>query len=117
MSTVLIVDDNQVVLKMVSTNLQFDGYDTITAQNGKEGLEAALRDEPDVIVLDIMMPVMDGLEMLEELRKSSEVPVIILSAYGKPEIVGRARELGIECFINKPFEMEVLKDTIDIICA
>ena len=85
--------------------------------DGVEGLESALNDEPDVIILDIMMPVMNGLEMLEELRKTSEVPVIMVSAYGGSEEIDKARKLGIECFINKPFKIETLKATIDVVCA
>lgn len=117
MSTVLIVDDDKLVSKLISTCLQSSGYDILTAYNGREGLKSALKNNPDVIVLDIMMPVMNGLEMLEELRTCSDVPVIIVSAFGGSDEVDRARKLGIECFITKPFKIETLKATIDVVCA
>ena len=117
MSKVLIVDDDKFMSKLISTCLHGGGYEILTAYNGVEGLESALNDEPDVIILDIMMPVMNGLEMLEELRMTSEVPVIMVSAYGGAEEIDKARKLGIECFINKPFKIETLKATIDVVCA
>jgi len=113
--TVLIVDDDRFIVKLFTINLTGKGYRVLSAYNGKEGLEVISRDEPDIVILDIMMPVMNGLEMLEELRKTSEIPVIIVSGYGEPEYVDKARILGIECFINKPFEMEDLVNTLSII--
>ena len=95
MSTVLVVDDDVIVTKILAMNLESCGYEVITACNGKEGLVSALKNDPDAILLDIMMPVMNGLEMLEELRSCSYVPVIIVSAYGGSEYVERARKLGI----------------------
>lgn len=116
MSTVLIVDDDKFISKLIATVLQPD-YEILAAFNGKEGLESALKNNPDVIILDIMMPIMNGLEMLAELRTCSNVPVIIVSAFGGAEEVETARKLGIECFINKPFKIETLKATIDVVCA
>lgn len=114
METVLIVDDDRLIMKLFTINLTAKGYKVLSAYNGKEGLEVISEHEPDVIILDIMMPIMNGLEMLEELRKISEIPVIIVSGYGEPESVEKARKLGIECFMNKPFEMEDLMNTLDI---
>jgi CheY-like chemotaxis protein len=115
LSVVLVVDDDALLVKMIATVLKTRGYSVLAAGNGKEGLDIATGAEPDIILLDIMMPVMDGLEMLEELRKTSDVPVIIISAFGRPEKVEKARKLGIECFLNKPFEMDMLVDMLDLI--
>lgn len=115
MISVLVVDDDPIIVKLLSMNLESHGYSVLTARNGKEGLEKALGETPDIILLDIMMPVMDGLEMLAELRKTSEIPVIIISAFGSPEKVETARKLGIECFLNKPFEVTVLVEMLEII--
>ena len=112
--TVLVVDDDRLIVKLFTINLTAKGYKVLSAYNGKEGLEVISEHEPDVIILDIMMPVMNGLEMLEELRKTSKIPVIIVSGYGEPENVEKARKLGIECFMNKPFEMEDIVNTLDI---
>ncbi len=115
MISVLVVDDDPIIVKLLSMNLESHGYSVLTARNGKEGLEKALGETPDIFLLDIMMPVMDGLEMLAELRKTSEIPVIIISAFGSPEKVETARKLGIECFLNKPFEVTVLVEMLEII--
>jgi len=114
METVLIVDDDRLIMKMLTINLTAKGYRVLSAYNGEEGLEVISEHEPDVIILDIMMPVMNGLEMLEELRKISEIPVIIVSGNGEPENVEKARKLGIECFMYKPFDMKDLVNTLDI---
>jgi CheY-like chemotaxis protein len=79
-------------------------------ETGKKALE----EHPDIILLDLMMPVMDGLEMLAELRRTSKIPVIIVSAYGSSEKVEQARELGIECFLNKPFDVGVLPEVLGV---
>ncbi len=115
LKTVLVVDDDPFIVKLISINLEARDYNVLSAGDGKEGLISALKNDPDLILLDLMMPVMNGLEMLKELRQVSDIPVIIVSAYGNPDIVEEARELGIECFLSKPFEIEGLIETIDII--
>ena len=115
MHTVLVVDDDRDIVKLLSVTLKISGYNVISAGNGEEGLKAALEKNPDMILLDIMMPIMDGLTMLEELRKTSDIPVIIVSAFGSPDKVDKARELGIECFLNKPFSNTAVVDMLDVI--
>lgn len=112
---ILVVDDDHLIVKMISVALEARSYDVLTAYDGREGLVSALKNEPDLILLDIMMPVMGGLEMLEELRTVSRIPVIIVSAYGNPETLEKARALGIECFLNKPFQIESLVEMIEIV--
>jgi DNA-binding response OmpR family regulator len=115
MHTVLIVDDDPDIVKLLSVTIKISGYNVISAGNGEEGLKTALEKNPDMILLDIMMPIMDGLTMLEELRKTSDIPVIIVSAFGSPDKVEKARELGIECFLNKPFSYTSVVDMLDVI--
>ena len=115
MHTVLVVDDDADIVKLLSVTLKISGYNVISAGNGEEGLHTALEKTPDMILLDIMMPIMDGLTMLEELRKTSKIPVIIVSAFGSPDKVEKARELGIECFLNKPFSNTAVVDMLDVI--
>ena len=79
---ILAVDDEKRILTFLKSKLKASGYDVITASNGKEALEFAQAQEPDLIVLDIVMPKMDGIETLKELRSFSSVPVIMLSAKG-----------------------------------
>lgn len=89
---VLVVEDEQSLLKALSETLSKSGIQVITAQNGQEGLASALQNKPDMIVLDLLMPVMDGEEMLDKLRADewgAAVPVIILSNVSKSEDVSR----------------------------
>jgi len=114
MTTVLVVDDDPIIVKLLSENLENNGYAVLSARNGEVGLTTALEKNPDIILLDLMMPVMDGLEMLAKLRKTSEIPVIIISAFGSSDKVEAARELGIECFMNKPFDLGVLVEVLNL---
>lgn len=115
MRKILVVDDDSTLVKLIAMALEVNGYEGVTAGDGEQGLKAASEESPDLILLDIMMPVMDGLTMLEELRKTSYIPVIIISAYGDAERVDKARELGIECFVSKPFGFEALIGIVDLV--
>lgn len=79
---ILVVDDEPRILIFLTSKLKTSGYEVITATNGVEALEQVRAQEPDLVVLDVMMPKMDGFETLKELRSFSSVPVIILSARG-----------------------------------
>lgn len=114
---ILVVDDETSMLKLISVSLESQGHSILTAENGNEGLAVAIRENPRLIILDLMMPEMSGLEMLRELRQTSDVPVIILSAYPSDENMEKARELGIECFLTKPFEPETLMETINVVAS
>lgn len=115
MRTVLIADDDPITVKRITESLEPREYNVLAARDGKQCVELALKHNPDVIILDVVMPVIDGLRALEELRKSSDVPVVIMSAYGNPDKVEKARELGIECFLNKPFDTEILVEMLEIL--
>lgn len=115
MKKVLIADDDAVTMKKLTDGLEQTDYTVLSARSGKECLEVIDAQSPDVILLDVVMPEMDGLEVLEELRKSSDVPVVIMSAFGNGDKVEQARKLGIECFLNKPFDTQVLVELLDVI--
>ena len=115
MKTVLVADDDPITVERIKESLTPHDYSVLSARNGKECLKSAKKHKPDIIILDVIMPVMGGIEALAELRKSSDVPVVILSAYGNPDKVEEARELGIECFLNKPFDPQVLVEVLDVI--
>lgn len=108
---VLLVDDDDKILRFLALKLKLFGYDLITAANGSEGLDQLKSGKPDVIVLDILMPVMDGFEMLQQLRTFSALPVIVLSAKG--DNADRAMELGATDFLAKPFKPDELVDRIE----
>jgi two-component system KDP operon response regulator KdpE len=100
---VLVVDDEPRMIHFIRLNLEHDGYEVLEATSGTEALEL-LRDRmPDLILLDVMMPDMDGFETLQLLREISTVPVIMLTAKGEEEDRVRGLELGADDYITKPF--------------
>ncbi len=114
-NTVLVVDDEENIRTILAYNLQPHGFEVYQAENGLKGLEIAREKIPDVIILDWMMPEMDGLEMLSELRKDEEtkdIPVIMLTAKGVMTDVGQALYRGADDYILKPFEPEELAEIV-----
>ena len=77
---ILVADDDAPILRLVRAKLQTDGYAVVTATNGEEAVQSAERERPDLVVLDIMMPVVDGLEAMKRIRQVSNVPIILLTA-------------------------------------
>lgn len=100
---ILIVDDDPAILRLLSTNLKARGYEVVTAANGEESLEAVQRDFIDLIILDLMMPKVDGVEVCRRIREWSEVPIIILSARGDENDKVKCLELGADDYLTKPF--------------
>lgn len=110
-STILVVDDEQDILRLLEYNLGNAGYTVVTAGDGQEGLGAAKRMRPDLVILDIMLPDIDGtavLKMLKRDRSTVSIPVIMLTAKGEElyRIIGL--ELGADDYITKPFEIKEL---------
>jgi len=102
MMKVLLVDDELDFLKVMQVRIESWGYDLVKAANGKEAIEAVGRHSPDVIVLDYMMPDMDGVKVLEEIRKiDKNVPVVMLTAYPDRRSIEGAENLGIHAYIPK----------------
>ena len=113
--TLLIVDDNNDIRQYERTILQ-DGYIVLEASNGKEGLEIAKKEIPELVVCDVMMPVMDGLEFTEQLKidtATSHIPVIMLTAKNLEEHRAEGYEHGVDSYITKPFSSKVLLARID----
>ena len=112
----LLIDDEPDLREMVKTRLEANKYKVITAGDGTEGLEKAKIEKPDLILLDIMMPGMDGFEVLQKLKQDSEtinIPVIVLTAKGELESIFKARDSGSTDYIIKPFETEELLRLIE----
>jgi len=113
---ILIVDDEPHILKMVENRLKFSGYETITAQDGNEGLKKAQEQKPHLILLDILMPGMNGFQTLKKLKEQEDtrnIPVIILTAKGQPQDVEEAINLGASDYVVKPFTPIVLLEKIN----
>jgi two-component system KDP operon response regulator KdpE len=106
--TILIVDDEPRILDSVRMNLELDGYQVFEATNGLQALEEVRRRLPDLMVMDVMMPEMDGFEALRELRRFSTVPVILLTVKADERDVIHGLELGADDYIGKPFSPGLL---------
>ena len=103
---VLLVDDEERIVNFLALKLKVSGYQVVCASDGEKGLELALSTNPDIMLLDIIMPGIDGLEVLRRLRKFSDVPVIVLSA--KERISEEVFALGANGFMSKPFNPDDL---------
>jgi two-component system, OmpR family, KDP operon response regulator KdpE len=108
---ILIVDDEERLLRILSIKFKISGYDTITAPGGGKALELIKNEKPDVVLLDIIMPGVDGFQVLEELRKFSDMPVIAFSA--RPENGPKAIKAGATDFVPKPFDVEKLTEKVE----
>ncbi len=112
---ILVVDDELDIVNTVQYRLKSCDFDVITANNGKEGLEKVINEKPDLVLLDINMPIMDGHEMLERLRSRpdlKDIPVIMLTAYSDRRDISKAADLGIEHYVTKPFDFTDLMEKI-----
>jgi two-component system KDP operon response regulator KdpE len=112
---VLVVDDEQRILNFLSSKLKVSGYDVLTASNGVEALEQVQALEPDLVVLDVLMPKMDGFETLKKLRTFSSMPVIILSAKGANADKVKGLHLGADDYLAKPFSPDELVARIEAV--
>lgn len=108
MYKILVVEDDKTLLEMLRYNLERQEYEVLTAEDGRAGLRVARQDAPDLIVLDVMLPQMDGYEVCRILRKEMSVPVLMLTARAEEidKIVGL--EMGADDYITKPFSMREL---------
>ncbi|MBN1138022.1 MAG: response regulator transcription factor [Anaerolineae bacterium] len=109
---ILVVDDEAKMIRFVRMNLELEGYRVTEAGDGLEALERVRQDLPDLVLLDVMMPHMDGFETLERLREISNVPVIMLTVRGDEEDRIHGLELGADDYVTKPFSPRELASRI-----
>ncbi len=106
---ILLIDDEKVNVRVLALSLKSDGYDVITAYNGKEGLESFIKNSPAIIITDIKMPGMEGIELLKNIKQhNAEAEVIIITGHGDIDLAIKALKYGASDFINKPIRDEVL---------
>ena len=120
MARVLVIDDEPDVRWLIRMSLERAGHEVLAAEDGLRGVALAMKQHPDVIVLDLMMPVMDGYTVLDELAKdprTAGIPVLVLSARAIPSEAKRATEAGARRFLEKPFDPEVLAEELMEILA
>lgn len=111
---ILLVDDDQSILYSMSVALQAQGYQTVLAENGEQGYETLAQEQPDLLVLDQMMPQQSGFRLLERLRhvKERPTPVIMITANDSQRHEAYARMLGVKEYLQKPFSMDQLVTAI-----
>jgi DNA-binding response OmpR family regulator len=105
--TVLVVDDDPVIVRLLEVNFEMEGYRVITATNGEDAIARVRDDRPDVVVCDIMMPKIDGLEVVRLLRSdeaTASVPLILLSAKAQSLEVQKGLDSGADDYVTKPFD-------------
>lgn len=105
--TVLVVEDDPVILRLLEVNFELEGFDVLLAHDGEEGLEVARDQRPDVIVSDIMMPKLSGIELVEALKadeKTAGIPIILLSAKAQTGDLKSGLDSGADDYVTKPFE-------------
>lgn len=108
---VLVVDDDPDLVKILSINLLAEGFEVSTAFDGVSAVMRAHRDQPDLILLDIMMPAGDGFSVLERLKSSTKtfnIPIVIVSAMPKEDIEEKTKQAGAVRYFSKPFDLQVL---------
>lgn len=110
---VLICDDDPAILRVLQVNLEIEGYDVYIAHHGEEAVELAMAHHPDLVILDIMMPRLDGYEACEAIKSNSataDIPVVFLSARAQQSDIERGRSFGVAEYLTKPFDpMELLQ--------
>ncbi|MCP4650835.1 MAG: response regulator [PVC group bacterium] len=112
---ILIVDDEADLVKVVKMRLKVSGYEPLTATSGAEGLEVAKKETPDLILLDVSMPEMDGYQTLEKIKADSQladIPVIMFTAHSQADDIANAAQLGAVDYIVKPFNHLTLLEKV-----
>jgi DNA-binding response OmpR family regulator len=113
--TVLVVEDDEDILTLVSKRLRLDGYEVVVARDGEEGLELARKRQPDIAVLDLGLPGLDGIEVLRHIRadeKLSGMLVVLLTARAQEADVRRGFEAGADAYVRKPFSPTKLSESV-----
>ena len=113
---ILVADDDPVILRLIQVNLELEGYQVLTANNGEEALEQATAEKPDLVILDIMMPRLDGYQTCERLKAedtTKDIPVVFLSAKAQQADIEKGKSYGVEEYLTKPFDPTELLEVVE----
>lgn len=116
MVRVLAVDDDPTILRLLQVNLEMDGHEVHTVDNGRDAIDRVAEIEPDVMLLDVMMPHVDGWEVCEQLRADpafDHLPIVFLSARAQEADLARGRAVGADDYITKPFDPLALVEVVE----
>lgn len=120
MARILVIENDVAFLDLLRVHLTGAGHEVVTAEDAALGLRAVIEDAPDVIILDIFVPYLNGIEVLEALRTdpaTAPIPVVVLTGTRDEEIYAKARKLGVAEYLTKPVQRDKLLQTIDAILA
>ena len=112
---IMIIEDNPKNMKIMVDLMQVHGYETITAEDGMIGLETALKEKPDLILMDVQLPGIDGYEVTRRLKgkdATRDIPVIVVTSFAMKGEEARAKEVGAAGYISKPIDIHKLMDTV-----
>jgi DNA-binding response OmpR family regulator len=115
-ATILVVDDDPVILQLLQVNFEMEGFIVITAADGREGVDRTRADRPDIVVSDVMMPKMSGIELVAELKAdpaTANIPVLLLTAKAQQADIGAGIDAGADDYVTKPFEPLDLVDRVN----
>ena len=118
MKKILVVEDDQVIAKVIDDALQKAGFEVLKAVDGYQGQQTVLSQKPDLVVLDLMLPAGNGVELLQNLRKSTltqTIPIIVTTSFRDEEVKKEMEQVGVQGYFYKPFEPSELIDKIKII--
>ena len=114
---ILVVDDTDAIRKFLKLTLESNDFEVVEGRDGQGGIDAHKLEKPDVIILDLGLPDMDGIEVLESIRnKDSKIPVIILTVRSDRSYIEEAQEKGANAYITKPFQVNDIIETIETVC-
>jgi CheY-like chemotaxis protein len=114
-NSILLVDDSAMICHIVGKILQESGYDVLIARNGREGCDMARKCNPSLIIMDVEMPEMDGIQATVQIKNQPEtthIPILIFTSLGGEEDIRRAREAGCQGFLNKPISRQVIETEV-----
>ena len=120
MPKVLVIDDDPVIVELLRVNFEIEGFEVVSAADGREGFDRARADRPDVVLSDIMMPRSDGLQLLSRLKTDAatkSLPVILLSAKAQNAEVQQGLDMGADDYVTKPFDPFELIDRVNAVLA
>ncbi|WP_119069955.1 response regulator transcription factor [Aggregatilinea lenta] len=115
MARIVVIEDEAPLRESILMLLRFEGYDAVGAANGGTGLEEIRQQIPDVVICDVMLPVMDGFQVVETLKgvpETASIPVVFISALSDRAAIARAREMGVQAYLVKPVTFEVLLEEL-----
>lgn len=115
-ATILVVDDDPVILQLLQVNFEMEGFTVITAADGEQGVDRTRADRPDIVVSDVMMPRMTGIELVAVLKADPDtagIPILLLTAKAQQADIGAGMDAGADDYVTKPFEPLDLVDRVN----